>query len=69
MATELLPSKEAPSVAKLPVEGGFIEKMAFDLSLEEAGAQKAVKRKMNFPSRRNSVFRGKTTYLLTYLLI
>jgi len=63
VATELLSSKEAPSIAKLPVEGGFIEKMAFDLSLQEAGAQKVVKRKMNFPCRRNRVFRGKTLFI------
>lgn len=42
--------------------------MAFDLSLEKVGAQKVVKRKMNFPSRRNSMFRRKTLLKLYRIL-
>ena len=59
--TKPLYSKEVPFTALLPVEGGFRKKITFELSLAVVEAQEVgvVKRKLNFPSRTNRVFRGK----------
>lgn len=67
-ATKLLASIEVPCTAKLPIEGGFREKMTFELNLKEAGTQKVVKRKVNFPSRISRVFREKTLLKLYTIL-
>lgn len=48
-------------MAQPPVEGGFRERITFGLSRAVVEAQEVgvVKRKLNFPSRTNRVFRGK----------